>query len=59
MRKGTYSWLQSTNERKERLFKLIQIYYTEFYYLVQSVEAFYAKVEKIKQLKDGNDGDSD
>lgn len=49
---------QLKNERKVRLFKLIQIY-TEFYNLVESVETLNAKVEKIKGLKDGNDGDSD
>ena len=55
-RVGTFSWLKLTNERKKRLFKLIEIY-TEFYNLVEDVESLNAKVEKIKQLKDGNDGD--
>ena len=53
---GTFSWLKLTNERKKRLFKLIEIY-TELYNLVEDVESLNAKVEKIKQLKDGNDGD--
>ena len=55
IRMGTYGWLQLTNERKETLFKLTKIY-KEFYNLVETVEGLNKKIEKIKQLKDGDGG---
>ena len=55
---GGYSWLKITEDRKTRLFKVIDIY-SNFQYLVDDVESLNTKAEKIKQLKDENDGDSD
>ena len=58
IRNGGYSWLKLTEDKKTRLFKLIEIY-SNFHNLVESVKSLNAKVEKIKQLKDGSDGDND
>ena len=58
IRNGGYSLLKLTEDKKVRLFKLIEIY-SNFQNLVESVKSLNTKVEKIKQLKGGSDGDSD
>lgn len=48
---GTYSWVEIDSDRKEKLFKLRELY-KEFYNVIESVEALNEKVKKIKKLKD-------
>lgn len=51
IRTGTYSWVEIDSDRKEKLFKLRELY-KEFYNVIESVEALNEKVKKIKKLKD-------
>lgn len=51
IRTGTYSWVEIDSDRKEKLFKLRELY-KEFYNVIESVEALSEKVKKIKKLKD-------
>ena len=51
IRNEEYSWLKLKGEKKNKLFRLIDIY-SEFYEIVDSVKDLNKKVEKVKQLKD-------
>ena len=51
IRTRTYSWVEIDSDRKEKLFKLRELY-KEFYNVIESVEALNEKVKKIKKLKD-------
>ena len=51
IRTGTYSWVEIDSDRKEKLFKLRELY-KEFYNVIETVEALNEKVKKIKKLKD-------
>ena len=51
IRNEEYSWLVINNEKKKKLFRLIDIY-SKFSDIVDSVKSLNKKVEKIKQLKD-------
>ena len=46
-----YSWLQINNDRKKKLYHLIDIY-SNFVDIVDSVKDLNTKVERVKQLKD-------
>ena len=51
IRNDEYSWLQINNDKKKKLYRLIDIY-SEFVDIVDSVKDLNSKVEKVKQLKD-------
>ena len=51
IRNGEYSWLKLNNEKKKKLYRLIDIY-SNFNDIVDSVKSVNKKVEKVKQLKD-------
>ena len=51
IRNEEYSWLQLNNDKKKKLYRLIDIY-TEFVDIVDSVKDLNKKVERVKQLKD-------
>ena len=51
IRNEEYSWLKLNNEKKKKLYRLIDIY-SNFNDIVDSVKSLNKKVEKIKQLKD-------
>ena len=51
IRNDQYSWLKLNNEKKKKLYRLIDIY-SNFIELVDSVKSLNKKVEKVKQLKD-------
>ena len=51
IRNEEYSWLKLKGEKKNRLFRLIDIY-SNFDEIVNSVKDLNKKVEKVKQLKD-------
>ena len=51
IRNEEYSWLQLNNDKKKKLYCLIDIY-SEFVDIVDSVKDLNKKVERVKQLKD-------
>ena len=51
IRNDQYSWLKLNNEKKKKLYRLIDIY-SNFIDIVDSVKILNTKVEKVKQLKD-------
>ena len=51
IRNEEYSWLQLNNDKKKKLYHLIDIY-SNFVEIVDSVKDLNSKVEKVKQLKD-------
>ena len=51
IRNEEYSWLQLNNDKKKKLYRLIDIY-SNFIDIVDSVKDLNTKVEKVKQLKD-------
>ena len=51
IRNEEYSWLQLNNDKKKKLYRLIDIY-SEFVDIVDSVKDLNKKVERVKQLKD-------
>ena len=51
IRNDEYSWLKLNNEKKKKLYRLIDIY-SNFIDIVDSVKILNTKVEKVKQLKD-------
>ena len=51
IRNEDYSWLQINNDKKKKLYRLIDIY-SNFVEIVESVKDLNTKVEKVKQLKD-------
>ena len=46
-----YSWLKLTRDKKNKLYRLIDIY-SKFDEIVDSVKDLNTKVERVKQLKD-------
>ena len=50
IRNEQYSWLQLNNDKKKKLYRLIDIY-SNFIDLVDSVKDLTTKVEKVKRLK--------
>ena len=46
-----YSWLQINNDKKKKLYRLIDIY-SNFVDIVDSVRDLNTKVDRVKQLKD-------
>ena len=50
IRNEEYSWLQINNDKKKKLYRLIDIY-SNFDDIVDSVKDLNTKVEKVKQLK--------
>ena len=51
IRNEQYSWLKLNNDKKKKLYRLIDIY-SNFIEIVDSVKSLNTKVEKVKQLKD-------
>ena len=51
IRDEDYSWLKINNDKKKKLYRLIDIY-CSFDEIVDSVKDLNKKVEKVKQLKD-------
>ena len=51
IRNGNYSWLQIDSEKKNKLFRLIDIY-SNLLEIVDSVRELNTNVEKVKNLKD-------
>ena len=51
IRNEEYSWLQINNDKKKKLYRLIDIY-SNFIDLVDSVKDLNTKVDRVKQLKD-------
>ena len=51
IRSEEYSWLQINNDKKKKLYRLIDIY-SNFVDIVDIVKDLNIKVEKVKQLKD-------
>ena len=51
IRNEEYSWLRLNNDKKKKLYRLIDIY-SEFVDIVDSVKDLNKKVERVKQLKD-------
>ena len=51
IRNEEYSWLNINNNKKKKLYRLIDIY-SKFDEIVDSVKDLNTKVEKVKQLKD-------
>ena len=51
IRNEEYSWLQLNNNKKKKLYRLIDIY-SNFVDIVDSVKDLNIKVEKVKKLKD-------
>ena len=49
--RNEYSWLQLNNDKKKKLYRLIDIY-TNFIEIVDSVKDLNTKVEKVKKLKE-------
>ena len=54
IRVGGYRRVETDSDRKQRLFKLIEMY-TELYNLVETVETLNAKVEKISKCEEDDD----
>ena len=53
-----YSWLKLSEDRKATLFRVIDIY-SRIRFLSEDVSKLNAQVEAIKELKDGDDGESE
>ena len=53
---GGYKWIKIKEDRKERLFRLIEIY-SQFRNLMMYVETLNEKVDEIKKLKDAPEDD--
>ena len=51
IRNEEYSWLQLNNDKKKKLYRLIDIY-SNFVDIVDSVKDLNTKVDWVKQLKD-------
>ena len=51
IRNGDYSWLQINSDKKQKLFRLIDIY-SNFAGVIDSVKDLNTKVEMVKQLKE-------
>ena len=51
IRNGKYSWLKLKNDKKKRLFRLIDIY-SSFNNIAEDVKDLNKKVDEIKRLKD-------
>ena len=51
IRNEEYSWLQINNDKKKKVYRLIDIY-SIFNEIVDSVKDLNTKVKKVKQLKD-------
>ena len=51
IRNEEYSWLQINNDKKKKLYRLIDIY-SNFVDIVDGVKDLNIKVEKVKKLKD-------
>ena len=51
IRNEEYSWLRLNNDKKKKLYRLIDIY-SEFVDIVDSVKDLNKKDERVKQLKD-------
>ena len=51
IRNEEYSWLQINNDKKKKLYRLIDIY-SNFVEIVDSVKELNTKVDRVKQLKD-------
>ena len=51
IRNDQYSWLKLNNEKKKKLYRLIDIY-SNFIDIVDSVKELNSKVDEIKKLKD-------
>ena len=51
IRNEQYSWLQINNDKKKKLYRLIDIY-SNFVDIVDSVKDLNTKVDRVKQLKD-------
>ena len=57
IRNEEYSWLTINNDKKKKLYRLIDIY-SNFVDIVDSVKDLNTKVDRVKQLKDSPvDGD--
>ena len=57
IRNEEYSWLTINNDKKKKLYRLIDIY-SEFDDIVDSVKYINKKVERVKKLKEApDDGD--
>ena len=57
IRNEDYSWLNINNDKKKKLYRLIDIY-SKFDDIVDSVKDLNTKVDRVKQLKDAPvDGD--
>ena len=57
IRNEEYSWLQINNDKKKKLYRLIDIH-SNFVDLVDSVKDLNTKVERVKKLKEApDDGD--
>ena len=54
IRNEEYSWLNINNNKKKKLYRLIDIY-SKFDDIVDSVKDLNTKVEEVKQLKDAPD----
>ena len=51
IRNEEYSWLELNNDKKKKLYRLIDIY-SNFIDIIDSVRDLNIKVERVKQLKD-------
>ena len=51
IRNEEYSWLQIKSDKKNKLYRLIDIY-SNFIDIVDSVKDLNTKVDRVKQLKD-------
>ena len=51
IRNEEYSWLQINNDKKKKLYRLIDIY-SNFVDIVDSVKELNTKVDRVKELKD-------
>ena len=51
IRNEEYSWLQINNDKKKKLYRLIDIY-SIFVDIIDSVKDLNTKVDRVKQLKD-------
>ena len=56
IRNEEYSWLQINNDKKKKLYRLIDIY-SKFVDIVESVKDLNTKVERIKLLRNAPDED--
>ena len=58
IRNEEYSWLKINNDKKKKLYRLIDIY-SKFVDIVDIVKDLNTKVERIKSLKNAPDDDED